>query len=110
MTWQGRLVNDRAAAAGPKRVGHLRVLGAEADEQRAGAQHEHQDQGSHHVLASPPAEGAAEPALSFDDAFEQCIDPARAYTATIATRPGLLMEAALPPPPQAQPRADLSAA
>jgi cyclophilin family peptidyl-prolyl cis-trans isomerase len=36
----------------------------------------------------PPAEGAEEPALSFDDAFEQCIDPALSYTATIATSEG----------------------
>src|ERR671917_2358220 len=27
----------------------------------------------------PPPEGAAEPTLSFDDSFEQCIDPAKTY-------------------------------
>jgi peptidyl-prolyl cis-trans isomerase B (cyclophilin B) len=36
----------------------------------------------------PPAEGAAEPTLSFDDSFEQCIDPAKTYTATFATSEG----------------------
>ena len=36
----------------------------------------------------PPAEGGGEPTLSFDDAFEQCIDPAKTYTATFATSEG----------------------
>jgi cyclophilin family peptidyl-prolyl cis-trans isomerase len=36
----------------------------------------------------PPAEGAEEATLTFDDAFEQCIDPAAAYTATFATSEG----------------------
>jgi cyclophilin family peptidyl-prolyl cis-trans isomerase len=36
----------------------------------------------------PPAEGAAEATLSFDDSFEQCIDPAKTYTATFATSEG----------------------
>jgi cyclophilin family peptidyl-prolyl cis-trans isomerase len=36
----------------------------------------------------PPAEGAAEPTLTFDASFEQCIDPAKSYTATIATSEG----------------------
>ena len=36
----------------------------------------------------PPPEGAAEPTLSFDDSFEQCIDPAKTYTATFTTSEG----------------------
>jgi len=36
----------------------------------------------------PPETGAEAPTLSFDDAFEQCIDPAKAYTATFATSEG----------------------
>ncbi|MBN2624299.1 MAG: peptidylprolyl isomerase [Acidimicrobiales bacterium] len=36
----------------------------------------------------PPATGADEPTLSFDDGFEQCIDPARTYTATFTTSEG----------------------
>ncbi len=36
----------------------------------------------------PPATGAASATLSFDDGFEQCIDPAKAYTATFATSEG----------------------
>jgi peptidyl-prolyl cis-trans isomerase B (cyclophilin B) len=36
----------------------------------------------------PPAGGAEEATLTFDDAFEQCIDPAASYTATFATSEG----------------------
>ncbi len=36
----------------------------------------------------PPATGAGEPTTSFEDGFEQCIDPAKAYTATFATSEG----------------------
>ena len=36
----------------------------------------------------PPAEGGGEPTLSFEDSFEQCIDPAKTYTATFATSEG----------------------
>lgn len=36
----------------------------------------------------PPAEGGGDPVLSFEDAFEQCIDPAATYTATFATSEG----------------------
>jgi cyclophilin family peptidyl-prolyl cis-trans isomerase len=36
----------------------------------------------------PPAEGTPEPVLTFDDAFEQCIDPAKTYTATFTTSEG----------------------
>ena len=36
----------------------------------------------------PPATGAGEPTTSFDDGFEQCIDPAKSYTATFATSEG----------------------
>lgn len=36
----------------------------------------------------PAPEGADTPTLSFDDAFEQCIDPARTYTATFTTSEG----------------------
>jgi cyclophilin family peptidyl-prolyl cis-trans isomerase len=36
----------------------------------------------------PPADGADSPTLTFDDAFEQCIDPSKTYTATFATSEG----------------------
>jgi peptidyl-prolyl cis-trans isomerase B (cyclophilin B) len=36
----------------------------------------------------PPAAGAEEATLSFEDGFEQCIDPAKSYTATFATSEG----------------------
>ena len=36
----------------------------------------------------PPADGADEATLTFDDSFEQCIDPAASYTATFATSEG----------------------
>jgi cyclophilin family peptidyl-prolyl cis-trans isomerase len=36
----------------------------------------------------PPAEGAETATLTFDDSFEQCIDPAASYTATFTTSEG----------------------
>lgn len=38
-----------------------------------------------------PAEGVEEPVLTFDDAPEQCIDPAKTYTATIVTSEGTVV-------------------
>lgn len=36
----------------------------------------------------PPAEGSPEPQIDFETGFAQCIDPAKAYTATVATSEG----------------------
>ncbi len=40
------------------------------------------------TTACPPAEGAETATLTFDDSFEQCIDPALSYTATFTTSEG----------------------
>src|SRR5579859_3754477 len=39
-----------------QRVGHLRVLGAEAEEQRPETEHEHQDERGDHVVPGAPAQ------------------------------------------------------
>jgi cyclophilin family peptidyl-prolyl cis-trans isomerase len=39
----------------------------------------------------PPAEGVDEPVIDFDDAPQQCIDPAKTYTATVETTLGTVV-------------------
>ena len=41
--------------------------------------------------ACAPADGVDEPVLTFDDAPEKCIDPAKTYTATIETSEGTVV-------------------
>ncbi|MGH9229093.1 MAG: peptidylprolyl isomerase [Acidimicrobiales bacterium] len=40
------------------------------------------------TTACPPAQGTDEPTLDFEASFQQCIDPAKSYTATFATSEG----------------------
>jgi len=39
----------------------------------------------------PPAEGTDEPVIDFTDSFQQCIDPAKTYTATFETTHGTVV-------------------
>lgn len=41
--------------------------------------------------ACAPADGVEEPVLTFEDAPEQCIDPAKTYTATVVTTEGTVV-------------------